>query len=127
MLKLWVGGILDADIGDSFRQLRNRLQEKINAALQGQHDGDALGTWDVVLVVSSRPPAEHVRYNARTKETDVRVVINYDHFAQASVAERGDLLADAVWKSLHRLRGKRINGVDFDRLQHDVSVALAKR
>ena len=126
MLKLWVGGILDADIADSFRQLRNRLQEKINAALQGQHYGDALGTWDVVLVVSSRPPAEHVRYSARTKETDVRVVINHNQFAQASMTERADLLAEAMLKSLQRLKGKRIDGVDFDRLEHDVSEVLAK-
>jgi hypothetical protein len=107
MLKLWIGGILDADIADiadSFRQLRNRLQEEINAALQGLHYGDALDTWDVVLAVSSRPPTEHVRYSARTKETDVRVVINHDQFAQASVTERADLLAGAVLKSLQRLR-----------------------
>lgn len=126
MLKLWVGGILDADIGDSFRHLRNTLQQAVNTALQDQHYGDALGTWDVVLAVCSRPPREHVRYNARTKETDIRVVIDHAHFEQASLAERADLLADAVLKSLHRLRGKGLAGVDFDRLQQDVSVALAK-
>ena len=126
MLKIWIGGILDADIADSFRQLRNRLQEKINTALQGRHYGDALGTWDVILVVSSRPPAEYVRYSALTKETDVRVVSNHDQFAQAIEVERADLLADAVLKSLYLLRGKRITGVDFERLEHDVSGILAK-
>jgi hypothetical protein len=126
MLKLWVGGILDAEIGDSFRLLRNALEARINAALQGQDYGDALGTWDVILVVSSQPPAEYVRYSKRTKETDVRLVVNYDDFVQASGNERADLLAGALLKSLHRLRGKHIDGVDFDRLEHDVSGALAK-
>ena len=126
MLKLWVGGIIDADIADSFRELRNTLQQAVNAALHNQHYGDALGTWDVVIAVCSRPPSEHVRYSARTKETDIRVVIDHALFEQSSLPERANLLAGAVLDSLHRLRVKAIAGVDFDRLQHDVSVALAQ-
>jgi hypothetical protein len=100
MLKLWVGGIIDAYIANSFRELRNTLQQAVNTALHNQHYGDALGTWDVVIAVCSRPPSEHVRYSARTKETDIRVVIDHALFEQSSLPERANLLAGAVLDSL---------------------------
>jgi hypothetical protein len=126
MLKLWVGGLIEASIADSFRQLRNTLEQAVNTALQDHYYGDALESWDVVLAVRLSPPAEHVRYNARTKETDICLVIDYTQFEQASVSERTGLLAEAVVKSLHQLRRKRITGVNFDQLQQDVSVTLTK-
>ena len=126
MLKLWVGGIVEANIVDSFRQLRNTLEQTVNTALQAQHYGDALVAWDVVLAVRLSPPPEQVRYNAHTKETDIRVVIDYLNFERASSDDRAGLLADAVLKSLHYLQTKRIPGLNLEQLQQDVLVALAK-
>ncbi|RZK31098.1 MAG: hypothetical protein EOO63_05025 [Hymenobacter sp.] len=126
MLKLWVGGIIEANLADSFRQLRNALEQTVNTALQAQHYGDALLAWDVVIAVRLSPPPEHARYNAQTKETDICVVIDYTNFEQASSDERAGQLADAVLKSLHYLRTKSIPGLDFEQLQQDVSVVLAK-
>jgi hypothetical protein len=126
MLKLWVGGIVEANIADSFRQLRNTLEQTVNTALQAQHYGDALLTWDVVLAVRLSPPPEHVRYNPHTKETDVRVVIDYLNFERASSDDRAGLLADAVLKSLHYLETKSIPDLNLEQLQQDVLGALAK-
>jgi hypothetical protein len=126
MLKLWVGGIVEANIVDSFRQLRNTLEQTVNTALQAQHYGDALVAWDVVLAVRLSPPPEHVRYNAHTKEIDIRVVIDYTTFEQASSHDRAGLLADAVLKSLHYLKTKSIPSLDLEQLQQDASVALVK-
>jgi hypothetical protein len=126
MVTLWVGGMVEADIADSFRHLRNTLEQTVNAAIQGQEYGEALASWDVVIAVRVPAPSEHVRYHAQTKATDIRVVLNHAHFVQASLSERADLLATALLASLHRLRATDIAGVDFDQLAHDVSLALGR-
>jgi hypothetical protein len=125
MLKLWVSGIVAADVADSFQALRNALEHQVNTTIQQGHYGAGLGTWDLIIAVRPSPPAEYVRYNRRTKETDVRLTIDHAHFLRASTSERATLIAATLRTSLHKLAAKGIPEVDSDRLQQDVSGALA--
>jgi hypothetical protein len=125
MLKLWLGGIIDADIGDSFRTHRNFLEELVNAVIAHGDYGTGLATWDVILVVSTTPPPEYVRYSRHSKETDCRLVVNHTAFLQADASHRLGLLASTVLESLLRLSKKKIPNVNFSQLQQDVLGALA--
>lgn len=123
-MKIWIGGILDAGVADAFRLLRNSIEEKINSAIEHVNYGTGLTTWDVILVVSSTPPKEYVRYNKANKETDIRLVVDHQTFLEADSEQRSKALVDTLLNSIRRLSGKKINDFDFMRLESDVAKAF---
>ena len=62
-MKLWIGGILDANITDAFREIRNEIQRVINLKIEVEKYGLEISTWNIVLVViESRQPKEHTKF-----------------------------------------------------------------
>jgi hypothetical protein len=123
-MKLWVGGIIDAEVADEFRHLRNSMEESINNVITEADYGSGMSTWDVILVISSTPPSEYVRYSKTNKESDVRVVIDFDTFLVAEASERSNMLGQALLKSIESLSKKKIVGFDFTALRRDVVAIL---
>ena len=123
-MRLWIGGIIDAIVADEFRCLRNSIEERINAVIADIDYGSGISTWDVILVISSTPPNEYVRYSKINKETDVRLVIDFDTFLAAKPTERLEMLGQALLNSTERLSKKKISDFDFNSLQRDVTTVL---
>ena len=124
-MKLWIGGILDASVADAFSEIRNAIQRLINLKIEAEEYGSGLSTWDVVLVVlESKQPKEHTRFAKSSRETDLRIVIDYKGFLHGSTQQREAIIREALLESIHRLSQKRIPDFDFIKLQKDVTEAL---
>lgn len=121
---LWIGGIIDSIIADDFRHLRNSVEEKVNTKIAAIDYGPGMSTWDVILVVSSTPPNEYVRYDKVDRETDVRLVINFENFLTAQNFERTKMIEQSLLNSIDKLSKKNIPNFNFVQLQNDVSSAL---
>jgi uncharacterized protein YbbC (DUF1343 family) len=121
-MKLWIGGILDVSIADVFREIRNEIQRAINLKIEDEEYGSGISTWDVVLVVlESKQPKEHTRVAKASRETDIRILIDYSAFLCGSTKQREELLQKALLESIHRLSQKRIPDFNSLKLQKDVS------
>ena len=124
-MKLWIGGILDASVADAFREIRNAIQRSINLKIEAEEYGLGISTWDVVLVaLESKQPKEHTRVAKYSRETDIRIVIDYINFLRGSTQQREAIIREALLESIHRLSQKRIPDFDFTKLQKDVTEAL---
>ncbi len=98
---------------------------RFNDKIEVEEYGSGISTWDVVLVIlESRHPKEHTRVAKASRETDVRIVIDYSTFLCGSTQQREELLKEALLKSIQRLSQKRIPNFDFLKLQKDVSNAF---
>ena len=85
-MKLWIGGILDASVADAFREIRNVMERSINLKIEAEEYGLGISTWDVVLVaLKSKQPKEHTRVAKSSRETDIRIVIDYTDFLHGSI------------------------------------------
>jgi hypothetical protein len=123
-MKLWIGGILENDTADSFRELRNDLEKRVNHLLEGKQYGEGLSTWDLIIAITSRPPNEHVKYNKKSRETDCRLVVDHQIFIVSDTQKREQLLTQAILLSIQRLSLKGIPDFDFSELRQDVVKAL---
>jgi len=124
-MKLWIGGILDASIADAFRESRNEVERAINVKIEAEEYGSGITSWDVVLVVlESRQPKEHTRVAKASRETDVRIVIDYTCFINSSTQQKEAIIQEALLESIRRLSQKRIPDFNFTKLQQDVTEAL---
>jgi hypothetical protein len=121
-MNLWIGGIIHASIVDDFRVIRNSIEQIINSKIAAEYYGAGITTWDLVLVIlESNHPKEHTRVSKISRETDVRIVIDYLSFLRGSTQQRAEIIHMALLESLQRLSQKRIPDFDFTRLQKDVS------
>ncbi|MBC6606639.1 hypothetical protein H8B13_07400 [Hymenobacter sp. BT188] len=127
-MKLWIGGIIESDIGDAFREIRSSTEKVVNSKIESVYYGSGISTWDVVLVIlESNHPKEHTRISKASRETDVRIVIDYFAFLHGSIPQRELLLQSALLESIRRLSNKRIPGFDFSRLEQDTTAAFRLR
>jgi len=124
-MKIWIGGILDASVADAFREIRNVMERSINLKIEAGEYGLGISTWDVVLVaLKSKQPKEHTRVTKSSRETDIRIVIDYTDFLHGSIQQREAIIRKALLESIHRLSQKRIPDFDFIKLQKDATEAL---
>jgi uncharacterized protein (DUF2235 family) len=84
-----------------------------------------ISTWDVVLVaLKSKQPKEHTKVAKSSRETDIRIIIDYTDFLHGSTQQREAIVREALLESIHRLSQKRIPDFDFTKLQKDAAEAL---
>jgi hypothetical protein len=124
-MKLWIGGILEADIADSFRELRNDLEKRVNHLLESKQYGEGLSTWDLSIAITSCPPNEHVKYNKKSSKTDCSLAIDHQTFTVSDTQKREQLLTQTILLSIQQLSLKNIPDFDFNELRQDVVKALA--
>ena len=124
-MKLWIGGILENDTADSFRELRNGLEKRVNHLLKGKQYGQGLITWDLIMAITPHPPNEYVKYNKKSKETDCRLVIDHQLFTVSDTQKKEQLLAQTLLLSIQQLSLKNIPDFNFSELRQDVIKSLA--
>ena len=121
-MKLWISGRIDHEIDDEFfRKVLNETEEEINKIISTKNYGTSIESWDVIMVIYKNQEKNFFKYNAREKETDIEISINYDEFKKGNLKIGKQLFFDALILSLNKLKeNKKIVDFEFDRLIADI-------
>lgn len=114
-MKLWISGEIDSIVSDSFRVIRNYIEQNINNLLASNSYGDGILSWDVIIVISKDKGKEVFKYNKKNKETDIHVVLDIDRFKMSNSLEKKMLLLDSLIYCVDKLSTLGIH--DFNNLK----------
>ena len=121
-MKLWTSGEIDAIIGDEFRIAMNKVEELVNTLLNNSSYGEGMANWDVIYIISSIPRSEIFKYNYKRKESDIKVVVDFEAFKNAPSVQKEKILLNALVKSVIFVTEKNnITDFDFKQLIHDLN------
>lgn len=119
-MKIWIGGEVDSDIFEPFRIIRNEIEIQVNNIIEKKYYGDGLNSWDLILIIKKEHGVSSYKYNKRTKETDIRLPINYQLFAKAVEKEKKEIVLNCLIECLGILRINQSIKIDFDDLVNDL-------
>lgn len=121
-MKLWMSGRIDHDINDEiFREALNTVEKSINDFLNVNDFGNLIESWDVVMVIFADAQKGYCRYSAKSKETDIEVIIDHEQFKNGTLADCMKLFYDGLIKSLVKLsENPKLNSFNFERLINGV-------
>lgn len=119
-MKLWISGEVDSDIGDAFRITMNQVENRINENIQYDKYGDALKSWDVIMVISKDGGKESFRYGKKTRDFSVRMIIPHDEFKAGSSDRKTELFVMNLIRSLEQLSSKGFDNFRVDDLKKDI-------
>jgi hypothetical protein len=125
-MKLWLSGQVDSDIGDSFRHTLNIVEPSVNDTITSNDYGSGLEAWDVIFVISEEGGREMCRYSKKKKESDIRVVLDYELFKNASSISRQRIFLNGLLRSIQLLTEKKIEDLKFEKLELDIKSQLSK-
>ena len=122
-MKLWMSGRIDHDIEDSlFRTVLNEVEHAVNSVIEGKSYGSSIESWDVIIVIYKERTGSVFKYNARTKETDIEIPIDYQKFKKGDVENGKKLFFSALVLSLQKLmENKKIIDFDFQEAIDDIT------
>jgi immunity protein 44 of polymorphic toxin system len=120
-MKLWISGEIEADIGDSFRYVLNEVETLVNDTLLIKNYGNGINEWDVIMIITQEGGKDSFRYNKKTKDTDVRINIDYNSFKNSDPIRREALFLDHLIRSIDKLKEFNIQDVDLENLKIDLS------
>ena len=89
----------EADVSDELREVRNRLETKVNAAIANRDYGDGLREWAfIAMIFGDIDPGykEVTRYSRNKKEYESRLRIDHAKFKAADFAGRTEMLCRAL-------------------------------
>lgn len=119
-MKLWISGEIEADIGDSFRYVQNKVETLVNDTLLIKNYGNGIDEWDVIMIITQEGGKESFRFNKRTKATDVRINVDYCNYKNSDPIQREVLFLDHLIRSLDHLKEFNIQDVDWENLKIDL-------
>jgi hypothetical protein len=123
-MKLWIGAELDADVADSFRETRKRVESAVNDVIASKDYDLPLNGWDCIAIVRDDDSfAERVLYSSKTREMDFRLRIDHSAFNAGSPRERAALLFAMLWRSLALLAEKLPSAKRLPDLAADLQTA----
>lgn len=102
-MKLWISGEIDSIISESFRITRNYLEQNVNNILASKDYGTGISSWDIIMIISKDIGKEKYKYNKKSRETDIRIIIDIDKFNSCDFVTRVILLLDALIDSLGKI------------------------
>jgi hypothetical protein len=106
-VKLWIGGEIQADIGDSFRDARNIVEKKINEFLEQITYQIDFSDWDCIAIVRDDNEFKEIcKYSLKKQEMDFRLKIDYEQFKNGTADERKLLIFQMLLRSLELLKEK---------------------
>lgn len=121
-MKLWISGDVDYRIGDHFRIIINIVEDEINRLFEKKNYGDAIQSWDIIFIIRE-DAAYHpeMKFNRKTKETDIRWPIDFRAFSSANSEYRKKLIVEDLKKSLLVLSEKyHLEDLDIKSLLNDI-------
>ena len=126
-MKLWIGAELDADVADSFREARNRVEAAVNAVISPKDYTLPLNSWDCIAIVRGDDRfTERVRYSAKTREMDFRLRIDHSAFNAATPCERASLIFAMLRRSIALLSENLPSPERLHDLEADLQTAEAR-
>lgn len=97
------------------------MEALVNESIKDKEYGSGISSFDVVFSILPDPPKEHTRYNKSSKDTDIRLTIDYESFVDASEVASRVMIGHALLDSIDRLSKKDIKDFDFNRFKNDIS------
>lgn len=119
-MKLWISGEIDSTVSDSFRVIRNYIEQNINNLLASNSYGEGILSWDVIVVISKDRGKEVFKYNKKNKETDIHVILDIDRFRMSNSLEKKMLLLDSLIHCIEKLSTLDIHDFDDLKLKRDL-------
>ena len=85
-MKLWIGAEMSADVADSFRVVRLRVESIVNGVIVPKSYDLPLNRWDCIAIVRDDACfAERVRYSPKRRDMDFRLRIDHAEFKAADL------------------------------------------
>lgn len=116
-MKFWFSGEVDVEVADSYRHVRNALENRLNALCAGRDYGNAIQKIAIIPMILG-PKFQEGRTERRLwkhKEgiADYRMIIDFETFKHGDDASRERLLLENTIhaiRDLERKVGKRFAG-----------------
>ena len=107
---LWMSVEGEAEIADLQRPIRNKIEKQINQWLEKyKYTNDNLNTWDVIIILRDDKNFDEItKYSKKKKETDFRLVVDYNLFKTSNDNQRVNLILDMLIRSLEILKSKGV-------------------
>lgn len=103
-MTLWIGSEIDADVADSFREIRKRVESAINRVITEKSYDLPLTGWDCIAIIRvDEEFKERVRYSRKTHEMDFRLRLSHTEFKFANSDIREAMLFLMLNRSLDLL------------------------
>ncbi len=128
-MKLWMSGEIHKDVADGYSIARNDVEGRINQAFLNHEFGRGLEKWAVIAIIL--PPGwgdrwtEVKKYDRRRRQTEFRLIINFETFNGASDTRQRDLIFDLLLRSIDLMEELPVPDVDFPLLR-SVVLTVAK-
>lgn len=121
-MKYWSSGEIESSIGDNFRKSMNILEEKINSLTNSKIYTNDVDILDVIYIIVKDGGIEKLKYNSKTKELDLRVVIDYQIFLSANNSEQNFILINGLIKAIGNvLIKKKISSFNITEFYEDLN------
>jgi hypothetical protein len=125
-MKLWIGAEMDADVADSFRIARNRVEAAINLVILPKSYDLPVTGWDCIAIIRADATfPERVRYSQKSREMDFRLRIDHARFKAASSDEQELMLFTMLRRSLELLAKRLPSTLKLDELYADLNAVEA--
>ena len=125
-MKLWIGAEMSADVADSFRVVRLRVESIVNGVIVPKSYDLPLNRWDCIAIVRDDACfAERVRYSPKRRDMDFRLRIDHAEFKAASSQQQSTMIFTMLQRSLELLADKLSSPKALKELQADLQIAKA--
>jgi hypothetical protein len=120
---LWMGGELESDVVDAYREVRNIVEAAVNSRLSTTDYGPAIVKWAfIAMILSERRLSEYKevkQYNKKRKTCEFRLVVDHSQFTSADLKLRTRMICHALLRSLSLLEELKIEGIKVAALGRD--------
>jgi hypothetical protein len=113
-MKLWIGGEIQTDIGNAFREARNKVEKTINSVIDNKDYDLEFNSWDVIVILRDDDNFKEItKYSKKKKDMDFRLRLNHKDFADATQGRQEAMIVELLLRSLKILKekGSSENGV----------------
>jgi hypothetical protein len=122
-MKLWIGGEVDLDVHDGFREARGLVERRVNDCLE--QTSSAIGKWAVVAIIRGQDDPVYHELKRASKDLSIvefRLKIDHRSFLHGSLPARCGLLTDALLRSIQLMP---VLGVDASLSQQLIELLQA--
>lgn len=125
-MKLWIGAEGSADIADSFRVARNRVESAVNDVIMPKSYDLPLDSWDCIAIIRDDEHfAERFKYSPKRRDMDFRLRIDHAEFKATSPQQQITMIFNMLRRSLELLSDKLSSPAALKDLQVDLQIAEA--
>jgi Immunity protein 44 len=126
-MELWMGGEIQVDVGDAYREARNEVEAALKDVFAGDYGPGLVELAFIGMIDPTSFYPEVKKYSARKKEAEFRLYIDYDAFRSATGLKQRAMICDTVIRAVRLLPEVGATRIDCERLVADIlSVAAQK-